>query len=164
MKTCFIVTTEMGWRNANKVEDVQRHGPDIDLEVEDLTSSEENDLLELFSIDSDDEEDACENDDSCYSEVVSPATIEFLARNERNEDEARLARRLEEQLAGNVVLGLVGISPKARDRMAHALEDRLNGVPETLASQRAKLRHDAVRLAPQNLTVMIGAPEEKRHA
>ena len=144
MKTGFIVITETGWRSANKVEDVQRHGPDIELIV-----------------DGDDEEDA--GDFSGYSNEAE-TTDKFLARMKRSKDEERLARRLEECLIGDAALGLAGISFKARDRMIHALEDRLNGVPETLASQRAKLRHDAVRLAPQNLTVMIGAPEEKRRA
>lgn len=105
-----------------------------------------------------------EPEDNGYSDVANPAVDEFLARTEQSDLEARLARRLEEKLTGDVALELAGLSPKARDHMITSLDSRLNGKAEELSVQRAELRQEAGRLAPHNLAEMIGKPNEGRKA
>lgn len=95
-------------------------------------------------------------EDNGYSDVANPAVDELLARIVRADLEARLARRLEEQLAGDAVLDCAGLSPVACDIVITAIHDQLSGFPEDLSRQRADLRRKAAKLAPHNIVEIIG--------
>ncbi|QQR60394.1 hypothetical protein IPH19_03180 [Candidatus Uhrbacteria bacterium] len=160
-KRGFILTTFQDWDAANQSENVREHGPDMDLVARDLTSQEVNDLfLQARSDDSVGLES--EQDDNGYSEMAIHAIDEFLARENRRELEARLARRLEEKVAGEMVLVYAGLSPKAHALHITTLNDQLDGIPADLARQRAELRRKAAELAPHNLTEVIGSDSPSR--
>ena len=157
-KRGYILTSFYAWDASNRSEDVQSYGPDIlDLRARDLTSQEVNDLfLQAQSGDSAGLES--EQDDDSRLDEANPAIVRFLARAERSEIEARLARRLEERLFSDLVLAHNGLSPAARDYSIKALQGRLDGETEELSRQRAELRREADRLAPHNTTEIIGQP------
>jgi len=158
-KRGYIETSFYLWDASNRSEDVLSYGPEIlDLKARDLTSQEVNELFLQARSDDSVGLESEQDEDSGYSELANLAVDEYIARSKRDETEARLARRLEERLAGDVALGYMGISPKACDLMITALQEQLDGVPEELARQRAELRRKAAELAPHNLIEMIGEP------
>lgn len=160
----YFITTIERWSAKNQAEDPYTYG-DLDpdkgipprLAAELIDDDDVEDLLLQAQFDNSVEPES-EQDDNGYSEMANLAVDEFLARTERSELEARLARRLEERLAGNQALVLAGISPKARDLQIATLNDRLAGTPAELARERAELRRKAAALAPHNLTEVIGEP------
>ncbi len=163
----YFVTTVDRWSAKNRAEDPYTNG---DFEPDEGTPPR----LAAEHIDHDDmdalllqahlgDEAESEQDDNGYSEMAIHAIDEFLARENRRELEARLARRLEEKVAGEMVLVHAGLSPKAHALHTTALIDQLDGIPADLARQRAELRRKAAELAPHNLIEMIGsAPSRGR--
>jgi hypothetical protein len=162
----FFVTTVDRWSAKNRAEDPYNNGdfePDEKvpprLAAEELAPDDMDDLLLQAHLDNEAES---EQDDNGYSEMAHLAVDEFLAREHRREIEARLARRLEEKEAGEMVLVCAGLSPKAHALHITALNDQLDGIPADLARQRAELRRKAAELAPHNLIEMIGSEPPSR--
>ncbi len=95
-------------------------------------------------------------EDHGYSDTANPVVDEMLARIARDDLEARLARRLAERTVGDAMLHCAGLSPVACDIVITAIHDQLNGVSDDLSKQRADLRQRAAKLAPHNITEIIG--------
>ena len=181
-RKCYFTASFDGWKALNRAEDPHTNGsPDLweseqrqEVEIGPLLPQPLPDLLSenlhpedmsnlLLQARSDDSVGLeSEQDDNGYSEMTNLAVDEFLAREERRELEARLARRLEEKEAGDMVLAYAGLSPRAHALHITALNDRLDGMPAELARQRAELRRKAAELAPHNLTEMIGSESPAR--
>lgn len=162
----FFVTTADRWSAKNRAEDPYNNGafePDgmvpPRLAAEEL-APDDMDVLLLQAHLGDEAES--EQDNNGYSEMANMAVDEFLAREHRREIEERLARRLEEKEAGEMVLVCAGLSPRAHALHTTALTDQLDGIPADLARQRAELRRKAAELAPHNLTEMIGGDAPSR--
>ncbi|MCE9586500.1 hypothetical protein K8R04_04265 [Candidatus Uhrbacteria bacterium] len=161
----YFVTTADRWSAKNRAEDPYTNGPfDPDDGIPPRLAAEDIDLdgmdaeLSLASYDGAESEPS---DASGFSEVAHPPTEDLLRNGLRQEVAARLQRRLAEREAGDLVLALVGASPRSRDRRIADLEDQINGLPEDLSKKRALLRREAFDLAPRNLTEMIGEPNAR---
>ncbi len=161
----FFITTIDRWSAKNQAEDPFNNG-DFDpdkgvpprLAAEQI-GSDDMDILLLQARLGNEVESEHDTDTSGYSEVQHPPTEQLLARNGREETETRLHRRFDERRLGEFELRLGGVSPEAIENDIAHLEDRLNGLSE----ERTQLRRDARKLAPHNMTEMIGSPPRRGH-
>ncbi len=164
MKGFFITTIER-WSAKNQAEDPFNNGDfDPDKGVPPRLAAEQiggddMDVLLLQAHLGNEMESEHDTENSGYSEVEHPPTDQLLSRNGRAETETRLQRRFDERRLGEFELRLGGMSPEAIENDIAHLEDRLNG----LSTERTHLRREARKLAPHNLTEVIGTSPRRGH-
>jgi len=166
MSQGFFVTTADRWSAKNRAEDPHTNGdfnPDDGvpsrLAAEEIAPDDLEEALHRYRFDHAVDPETMDGDTG----RSAPRVDEILADSLRNELDERLARRLEEAVAGDMVLRLAGLSSLAQAIMIAKLEKQLNGEPVEPGLERANLRCKAFELAPHN-TEIIGEPTGRGHS